>query len=57
MAQGESLYPWDGMGGVRAGQGRGMPSFLRRVGFLVVAPTGIGDASVGKLGWAKVVVG
>lgn len=57
MAQGESLYPWDSMGGVIAGQGLGMPSFLKRVGFLVVAPTGIGDASVGKLGWAKVVVG
>lgn len=31
------------MGGGRAGQGQGTPSFLKRVGFLLVAPTGIGD--------------
>lgn len=53
-----STNEWDSLGGVRTGQGQGSrPSFLKRVGFLVVAPTGIGDTSAGKLGWAKVVLG
>lgn len=42
---------------MREGQGQGSPFFLNRAGFSVVAPMGIGDASVGKLGWANVVLG
>lgn len=46
---------WEG--GARTGHGQGSPSFLKGAGFLVVAPTGIGDTSIGKPGWAKVVLG